>query len=831
MPLIQQLLCAVVIFWLPGAILFRIPFGDRASRFRLPVDERLFWHLIVSVATALATVLLLAGFERYEFRLLVLVQFGLAVLPALIWRRRLRVGSGARRPGPAAALPLVLLAIAAQVFFPPSEYVIAGKDPGTYVGEGVQISQRGALVTRDEVIASVPAPFRDLFFPSHERDEYYALRFMGFFIQDPDAGLVVGQFPHLFPAALAIGYDFDGLTGVRRTTPLLAMLGVLAVYFTGVHVFGRLAAFAAAALLLVNVVQIWFGRYPNAEVLMQGLVFAAILATLHRQRDGDDWFAVVGGLLLGLLLFLRLDTVFAIAGVIVALALQTVAGRPFPWLLPVAAIPPALLAAAYMAGPMEAYSVRYLAFVSNMVWWQHGLLAAGAGAGLAGLRLAARAPSIRDAVIRWVPVLIAVLCCGAALYALYLREPAGRLAIHDAYALRMYASFYATVPAVLAAILGFALFVRGWFWRDPVFYVVTALFTFFLLYKIRIVPEHFWAARRLLPVILPMTLLLVAAVAVGGRAFGPWWLRIGRTALGLVFLALLGSHYVRASGPVRTHLEYEGLIPRLEQLATRFEDDDLVILESRDAGSDTHVFGLPLAYIYARNVLVLNSARPDKQRLAEFLAWAGTRYRRLYFVGAGGTDLLSFSYGLQPLFSDRFQVPEYESVTNGYPRGPRRKEFEYGVYAFGPPTPRSREPFDLDVGSEDNLHVLRFHASETSDGRSFRWTGPQSFISITSIPADSRELVLIAGDGGRPAAASAASMDVFLDGQPLGSATVTGPFAPRVFAIPAALAARAAAAAEPVELRIVTTTWNPAEVIGAPDSRQLGIMLDRVTVK
>ena len=831
MPLIQQILCAVAILWLPGAVLIRIPFGNRAGRFALPVEERLFWQILVSVAAALTTVLLLAWFERYEFRYLLIAQLGLAGLPALTWRRGLRVGSSARRTGPAAVLPLILLAIGTQVFFPPSEYVIAGKDPGTYVGEGVQIAQRGALVTRDEVVASVPEPFRELFFPSHQRDDYYALRFMGFFIQDPGEGTVVGQFPHLFPAALAIGYGFDGLTGVRRTTPLLAMLGVLAVYFTGVHVFGRLAAFAAAVLLLVNVVQVWFGRYPNAEVLMQGFVFAAILATLHRQQDADDWFAVVGGLLLGLLLFLRLDAVFALGGVIGALTLQAVAGRKFPWLLPAAVIPPALLAAAYMLGPMRAYAVRYIAFIWNMPAWQHGVLVLAAAGMLVGLRLAARSPSIRAAVVRFVPMLIAVICCGAALYALYLREPAGRLAIHDAYALRMYAAFYVTVPAVLAAILGFALFVRGWFWRAPVFYLVAALFTCFLFYKIRIVPEHFWAARRLLPVILPTTMLLVAAVAVGGRAFGPWWLRGARTALGLAFLLLLGANYLRASAPVRAHVEYEGLIPRLEQLAAQFGDRDLVIVESRDAGSDTQVFGMPLAYIYARNVLVLNSARPDKRRLAEFLAWAGTRYQRLYFVGAGGTDLLSFSYGLQPLSSDRFQVPEYESATNGYPRGPRRKEFEYGVYAFGPAAPRSREPFDLDVGTEDNLHVLRFHASESLEGRSFRWTALQSFISVTSVPAGSRELVLVAGDGGRPPAAPAAAVEVFLDGERLGSTVVKGSFAPHAFAIPPALAARAAAAAEPVELRIVTATWNPAEVLGANDNRQLGIMLDRVTIK
>ena len=61
------------------------------------------------------------------------------------------------------------------------------------------------------------------------------------------------------------------------------------------------------------------------------------------------------------------------------------------------------------------------------------------------------------------------------------------------------------------------------------------------------------------------------------------------------------------------HVEYAGVIAKLEGLAAKATDRDLLVVESRNA-SDTHVLALPLAYIYARNVLVLNSPRPDKTR-------------------------------------------------------------------------------------------------------------------------------------------------------------------------------------------------------------------------
>ncbi len=65
------------------------------------------------------------------------------------------------------------------------------------------------------------------------------------------------------------------------------------------------------------------------------------------------------------------------------------------------------------------------------------------------------------------------------------------------------------------------------------------------------------------------------------------------------------------------HVEYAGIIPRLETLASRIGDRDLLIVESRNA-SDTHLLGLPLAYIYAKNVLLLSSPKPDKTTFAGF---------------------------------------------------------------------------------------------------------------------------------------------------------------------------------------------------------------------
>jgi hypothetical protein len=245
-----------------------------------------------------------------------------------------------------------------------------------------------------------------------------------------------------------------------------------------------------------------------------------------------------------------------------------------------------------------------------------------------------------------------------------------------------------------------------------------------------------------------------------------------------------------------------------------------------------HVLALPLAYIYARHVLVLASPRPDRFAFGEFLAWARGRYREVYFVGGGGTDLLTRTLGVEPVASDRFQIPEYESPRNAYPSGVRQKEFDFGVYRFVDATAVGGDR-RLDIGAMDDLHVVRFHAKERdrSGGLTYRWTRDVSYVSLVGLPADVREVILWANDGRRPAKAPPADLEVSLNDRPLGSARVGPGFAAYHFEIPPDLAADAARTDEPARLRLSVPVWTPRTVLGTPDDRDLGIMLDRVEVR
>lgn len=826
----MTVLSLLIVGFLPGAAIFRLPWWDRERRAALDAEERVFWSVVLSLAVSLSVVLLLGAAHRYSFQRLIVADLLVTTAAVVAGRRRLLFGGTAKALSMSAIIPIALAVVGLVRFFPPSEYILGGKDPGTYMAAGVQVAQRGTLVYNDPVIETVPAFARDLFFPSHEQWSYYSNRFMGFFIKDPDAGAVVSQFPHLFPASIAIGYGIDGLTGARRTVGVWAILGLLAFYFAAARLAGRAVAAAAAGLLTLHIVFVWFARYPNAEMVLLTFLWAALLANARAHVDGDRFFAVIGAVLLGLLLFLRHDSVIAVAAVVAGIALGVFAGqKPRPAFFAVLALL-GTIAAAYLFGPMLHYMFLPIMFATKIPWWQWTLGVVAAAAAVVALTVGSQTPRAAAVIVKWTPYVLVAVVSLAAMYALFFRHPGGRLVATDAYALRMFTSIYLSLPALIAALIGYAILTRRALWRDPALILTVTAFALFLFYKPRIVPEHFWMARRFVAAVLPGAMLLIAAAAFV-RGEGPGRLQLLRRSIGLVFIAALAFQYSRISAPLLAHVEYADVIPRMEKVARTFGDDDLVIVESRNAGGDVHVLAAPLAYIYARNVLVLHSPKPDKPTFAAFLDWARTKYTRVFFIGSGGTDLLSHRYGVRVVASEFFRVPEYETTTDRLPRAVNLKDFDFGVYEFVAATSRTGLWFDLDVGVQDDLHVVRFHAKEKTGETTFRWTRPQSFVTVTTLDASARTVTLWLNNGGRPIAAPAATVQVHLHNQLLGTITVADGFRPYMVNIPAELAARAAAVGDPVELKLVTTTWNPRRVLGTADDRDLGVMVDRVAVR
>ncbi len=817
-------LYALVVGVLPGTVVYRLPVLKRDLRAVLPAEERWFWQIVLSLVWSVSATMALAAASAYSFRRLIAINVALVIALGAYARFRI-VWLGLRKPTLSILLPLVLAGLGIWRFTPASEYIIGGKDPGVYVNEGINIDRTGTLFRRDEIVATVPLVARDLFFPKYTPTEYYGLRFMGVFLNDPTTGEVIPQFPHFLPASIALGYEIGGIRGATSTVVVWALLGLWGVYLFGARLAGRVPALAACVLLTLNVIETWYGKYPNAEVVMQTFVFAGLLALSRVLRDDDRFFGWVTGALAVALIFLRFDAYLAIVPVSGAVAaVWIVDRRAAGWPATVMVLAATAIGWLYYSGPMKAYLWQYR---ENLPTLATGAMFLGAAV-LVTLALGYFRDSIGTFIRAAVPPVLIVSVAALAAYALYFRNPGGRLVASDAYALRTFRDFYFFKPALVAAFGGFALLAWKRFWREPAFYIIVAAFCTFFFYKIRVAPEHFWMARRFLPVILPSLLLLASAGAFGiyeNKERRPAWRAVAATVL----LAFIGWQYAVAAAPVASHVEYKGAIHLVDKLAHQTKADDLVIFEGRE--SDVHVMAVPLAYMYGRNVLVLATPRVERRAFESFLADATKRYGRVLFVASAGTDLLSRRVGAAPISFVTATLPEYATTAwDQYPAGPRQKDLGYSIYQLTLDGPRKDGGFVLDVGYLDEVNVLRFFARELTEGRTFRWTSEQSFIAVTGLAGTERVLTMVMHDGGRPAKAPPADIEVLFNEISLGTIHVETGFKEYRLSLPAEAVKLAADSPDPVILRLVTKTWNPKDYVGGTDDRALGVMIDRVEI-
>src|SRR4051812_40288210 len=116
--------------YLPGALVYRWPALDRDRRGALAAEERAFWHVMLSVAWTLGVALVLAALSRYRYDWLLAANALACAMIFAAGRTNLHYRGTAARMDWRVLLPVAVIAIGMFRFFPTSEYIIGGKDPG-----------------------------------------------------------------------------------------------------------------------------------------------------------------------------------------------------------------------------------------------------------------------------------------------------------------------------------------------------------------------------------------------------------------------------------------------------------------------------------------------------------------------------------------------------------------------------------------------------------------------------------------------------------------------------------------------------------------------------
>ena len=472
---------------------------------------------------------------------------------------------------------------------------------------------------------------------------------------DPSAGegVLMARFNHLTVSLRAVFVDLGGRAGFAWSNAAIAGVGLGMAVLAGARVAEAATAVwlveregrgdptpgplqgpwwcagwgaAAAIWLTLNTSFVYVSRSTMTEVVTLGLVLATFWAAslLDESLHDDDLRAdhlplglTVGAA--GLVMFSRVDG-YLILTFLLALLAGRVLRRPETWRSGVVAVGVGALLAALSVLDLWLFSRNYLV----MLWTRRGVmgpLMAGSAAVVVatvvaqcGVGLSARSEQgralwerARDRVGWIFPAFVvlaalafAVLCWRAAHIDL---GPARVAQGYDmVYAFEDRAAFEMTwyVPLPMLGVAGLAAvgLARP---RMPSWLPALATFVLFAVvmaaYKTHIFPDHPWASRRWLGVVIPGVLLLVSGAASLPR---PTWARVGSA------VAVAGVSALYLAGQLHMNSQWLFMARQSEwpahfdALANKARGQEAVILVSRNreiAAPLTFMYGIPTLYI------------------------------------------------------------------------------------------------------------------------------------------------------------------------------------------------------------------------------------------
>jgi hypothetical protein len=480
----------------------------------------------------------------------------------------------------------------------PGEHMQTGRDGGTYTATAGWIVSDGDLI-----IDAARPPFDDT-----EGLGYFAAGFH----EIVDDGPLYAQFMHAFPSMMATIDAAAGLDVMVRTNALLGGLALLLLFAFAERLVRPVPALLVQVALAVNLVFIYFTRAPFSELLTMGMIFGGLWA-LDRAVDGRDrTTGLVAGSLLGGAFLARLDGLVVLLMLLLALLPPVVSGRMrrvAPWVLAGMGITTAVAAVdLFVFAPF--YVELHVSFLVPLA------LAFLAVAGLAAFARTRQGRALTTAVLRHragIALGLAVLIAVAGIVAYALRPslppatwdrttPIGFLQQQEGEPVneaRTYAedtarwlAWYLGLPALAAGVAGWAWMTRevsaARIGRLVPFLTTFSGLTVLYVWKPSITPDHIWADRRFLPVVLPGLLLcaawlldrLWARAVAGPRATA---VRVAVVAVAVLVVALPALR----TWPVAGLHEEAGFAGEVASMCERLGDDAALLLLD-ESGSAMH---------------------------------------------------------------------------------------------------------------------------------------------------------------------------------------------------------------------------------------------------
>ena len=732
-----------------------------------------------------------------------------AVLAFAMWRGTVRL----RRPTHEEIALAVGLVVSFLVYaLLPNDPLITGRDMGVYAAHGVYMAEHGRL--------DVPYP---LGVPVTDAPPEAWIDYAGLYSTLPTQTV---QFGHLLPAWLGQAYAVGGFDALLRVNPAFATFAVWAVHATARRFLPWHVAVVAAMFLALNAGHVWVARTTLSEPLTQLFVWCSFLLLVWRGQPLGRAALAWAGAFAGMAVVVRIDSLVMLPLFLVGWSVASALGSrdaarhvPLPFFA--AYVPISLLGAAYYA----LFSTPYFTDLGPQL-----RLIAGATLVAVIVAAALSVPAVRPraaGILRSAPFLAASVITALALaaFAYFVRpaqepfdlvsapgHPSDGIRSHVEDAIRN-VGMYVGHPVVWLGVAGWAVLtvtaVRSRAALLPVLLVIGG-YSALYFWDQSIFPDHFWAIRRFVPIVIPG--VIVSAAVAGWFLLSRFPLRARPWLLSLAVIGL-GAQLWQAGTPLFYTPERAGSYAALESVAAATPHDVETVGIFNATG--IKAYATPLFLVFDEQVPAYDATSPEGRTMVLDELTTASDSNPVHVI----TEMLD---------ADEFLVGETLAVTQH-------------AYAVFPPT---TEPVPYEV-TERTLPLLAkrvvglstlgirfnigtswllteegFHGVERVGDRFARWTTDSARLVVPAFGGDVARLELEflgAGPGGSDVTVRVGA-DV--------AATINVP----EHGTRAILELRTPVpAGQDVEIALEVDTFVPARVTrGSSDTRQLGTLVSSV---
>jgi|GEM_PF-6103550 len=421
-------------------------------------------------------------------------------------------------------LLVALVGFGVLVYFPPSEYVLGGWDPGVYTSTGASIADTGGIMAQEPLLVKLDASELEMFVARRQGgfpELYHGWRIPG----APGGCRLSPQFFHMFPVMQALGHGAGGLSGSLCVSSLVGLGCLVAIFALGRFVSGNRTAIAAALLAACCPAVIWMARFQCSEMPAQLAMLCGFIFLFLACRDADNapraglFSTVLSAVWFGIAQLTRADFI-PVAAALAGMGMIAASWPGVPAAMRRNRIVWVCLMLLFLAHTFiyqKTSAPFYLPLPQFTLWGSVAVLAAGAVVAIAVMALGRIADAIVGRVRPFLAGMIAACVVAAFVLAVFFRPGASHAGnsgnILDA--ARM-----VSWPVMVVALAGIvAMIVKARRFEDAAFLAACLVVTAAVMAENYVESLYPWAARRLATVAFPFLFLSAAAgVAVAADA-------------------------------------------------------------------------------------------------------------------------------------------------------------------------------------------------------------------------------------------------------------------------------------------------------------------------